>query len=187
MNQEVFQIIYGFAHRNFLLDDFGVFIAQFLPYLLVLGFLFLVFKETSWHKKWFFFIDGALALILSRGILTETIRFFYRQPRPFETLNFAPLIGESGGSFPSGHAAFFFALALIVFFWNKKWGAWYFIFAIINAFARVFVGVHWPLDVLGGAVVGLVSGFIVHLLIKPYIIESDKRKETIKEIAVEAK
>jgi len=167
LNQQLFNFIYGFAHRNFFLDDLGVFFAQYLPYLLGLGFLILAFNNKDWRIKFLVFVDGAIAVILSRGIVTELIRYFYHHPRPFDALGFAPMVSESGYSFPSGHAAFFFALAMIVFFYNRRLGAWYFLFAIANGIARIFVGVHWPLDILGGAIVGILCGIISHKLIEP--------------------
>jgi undecaprenyl-diphosphatase len=167
LNQYLFQLIYQFSRRNSLLDYLGVFLSQYLAYILVLGFLIFIFYKRDWRLRFFIFADGAIAVILARGIITELIRFFYHSPRPFDVLNFAPLIGESGYSFPSGHAAWFFALAMIVYYFNRRLGIWYFVFAAIMGIARIFVGVHWPLDILGGAAVGLLSAFLVHKLLKP--------------------
>ena len=162
LNHVLFQFIYGLSHRNFLLDDLGIFCAQYLPYLLVLGFLILVFYENGWRRKWYLFSEAAIAIILSRGLLTEIIRFFYNHPRPFAVLGFTPLISESGSSFPSGHAAWFFALAMVIFFRNRKWGMWFFALSLVNGIARIYVGVHWPFDILGGAIVGILSAMFIH-------------------------
>lgn len=64
-------------------------------------------------------------------------------------------------SFPSGHAALSFALAYIVFKHDRDWGIAFFILAAVVAVSRVFVGVHFPVDVLFGAVVGILAGWIV--------------------------
>ena len=170
-NQILFQFIYHFSHLNFLLDDLGIFCAQYLPYLLGFAFLVLLFYEKGWRRKWFLFSEAAIAVILSRGLLTEIIRFFYNHPRPFDVLGFTPLISESGSSFPSGHAAFLFALAMVVFFRNRKWGTWFFILSVVNGIARIYVGVHWPLDVVGGAVIGIGSAWFIHWLL------NDSRKK----------
>lgn len=165
-NQPLFQFIYGLSHRNFLLDDLGVFLAQYLPYLMVLWFLFLAVKRKDWRMRVLVLSEGALAVILSRGIVTEVIRFFYHHLRPFTVLNFAPLISESGYSFPSGHAAWFFALSMIVFYYSRKWGIWYFTLSAVMGIARIYVGVHWPLDILGGAAIGVLCGMLVHQLVR---------------------
>lgn len=167
-DQSVFGWVWGFARQGFVLDNLGIFLAAYLPYLLVSGFLIFIFKEKSWRCRLLFFINGVLAVMLSRGIITETVRFFYHRLRPFEFLNFASLVSESDGSFPSGHAAFFFALATIVYFINHRWGTWYFILAAVNGLSRVFVGVHWPLDIVGGAALGILCGLLVYFTLKPH-------------------
>lgn len=167
-DQTLFQVIYGWSHRNFLADWIGVFLAQYLPYVLVLGFLYLVFKESGSRRRIYVFCEGALAVILGRGIFTEFIRFFYHHARPFDVYGFSPLISESGNSFPSGHMAFFFALAVVVHYVNRRWGIWYFVLSAVVGVARIYVGVHWPLDIIGGVVVGLIAGFAVHALLKEY-------------------
>jgi len=167
LNRALFQIIFGLSHKNFFLDYLVVFFAQYLPYFLVLGFFLFVFLEKGRRVRLFLFTETLLAIILSRGILTEIFRFFYSHERPFDALGITALIKESGNSFPSGHASFLFALATIIFYSNRKWGGWFFALATVNGLARIFAGVHWPLDILGGAIVGLGSGFLIHLLLKP--------------------
>ncbi len=148
------------------LDGLGIFLAQWLPYFLVVGFLILILSQSGWRRKLYWFAEGAMAIIVSRGIVTEIIRFFYHHERPFSFYNFMPLISESGWSFPSGHAAWFFAMAMTIWYINRKWGVWFFIFALVNGIARIYVGVHWPLDIIGGAVVGILSALLVHWLLK---------------------
>ena len=181
-NQVLFQWIYQFSGHSIILDDISVFIAQYLPYFLVLGFLILVFKESGMRRRIFLFCEGAMSIILARGILTEIIRFLYHHPRPFTVLNFVPLIPESSYSFPSGHAAWFFALSLTVFYANRKWGIWFFILSALNGIARIYVGVHWPLDILGGIVIGLFSAWLVHKLVLPYAEELNTRKSLHSEL-----
>ena len=166
LNISIFQFIYGLSHRNFLLDTLGIFCAEYVPYLLVLIFLVMVFYEEGRRRKLYLFCEAALAILVSRGLLTNIIRFFYYHPRPFETFGFVPLIAESGASFPSGHAAWFFALAMIVFFHHRKWGAWFFFWAIVMGIARIYVGVHWPLDIVGGAVVGICSALFIRWILR---------------------
>jgi undecaprenyl-diphosphatase len=170
-NLSLFNFIYHFSHRNILLDGLGIFFAQYLVYFLVLGFLVLAFSQKGLRHKLYVLSEGALAVILARGIITEVIRFFYYHPRPFEALGFTPLIAESGSSFPSGHMTFLFALAMVVWYVNRKWGVFYFILALLVGVARIYVGVHWPLDILGGIVIGIVSAIFVHWILK------DSRKQ----------
>jgi len=57
-------------------------------------------------------------------------------------------------SFPSGHAATSFAAATVLTATSPRWGPLWFLLALAIGFSRVYVGVHYPLDVLGGAVLG---------------------------------
>ena len=174
LDQSIFEAIFRFSHRSFFLDAVIVFLAQYLSYLLVLGACVLVFSEKNFRRRAFFACEILLALILSRGLITELVRFFYPHPRPFEVLAIQPLFTESSNSFPSGHAAFFFALALAIFFFNRAWGTVYLALAAVNSFARILSGVHWPFDVVAGIVVGLASAYAVHQLLLPYAQELKK-------------
>ncbi len=177
MNVTLFNAVHGLSGRVLLVDWFGIFCANYLPYFLVFAALIAVLVlYTDWRKRFIAYAFMALSLILSRGLLTEIIHFIYDHPRPFVTLQFTPLVPESGSSFPSGHTTLFFALAAVIWYFNKKLG-WYFIAgATIIGIARVFVGVHWPLDILGGIIVGLLSTWLVKVLF-------DKSKIEIKRAA----
>ncbi|OGZ00097.1 MAG: hypothetical protein A2945_00160 [Candidatus Liptonbacteria bacterium RIFCSPLOWO2_01_FULL_52_25] len=166
LNSALFQFVYQWNGRYFLLDDAAVFLAKYLPYLLIAGFLYFAFRRKSRRARFLIFVECALAVILARGIITEVFHFFYHYPRPYIALNFTPLVAESSYSFPSGHAAWFFALAMAVYYHNRKLGIFYFVCAALISLARVFAGVHWPLDILTGAVFGVLSAMIIHKLLK---------------------
>ena len=113
-------------------------------------------------KRFYYFALTVVSLILSRGLIAETIRFFYYRPRPFEALNFIPLINQDTvAAFPSGHAAFYFALTFAIFYVSRRWFYWFLAGAVLMGLARAFIGVHWPLDILAGALIGLFSIFMV--------------------------
>jgi len=152
----LFNFIHGFTDKFWLFDWLMTLVARYLGYVLVLGFLALVFWEKKWRPRLYFLFLAAVSLLISRGLITEVIRFFYKRPRPFSALNFTPLIEPLASvSFPSGHAVFFFGLAAVVFYLNRYWSWWFFAAAILMGLARIFVGLHWPTDVLAGALVGI--------------------------------
>ena len=176
INKAVFENIFQFAGRNSFFDAVGVFFADYFVYLLFIGLIIFIFTFFShWRSRWVFISALVLVVILGRGIITEGIRFFYDSPRPFVVLGVEPLIMESSRSFPSGHATFLFSIATIVFYFNRRWGSVFFVAATINGIARIFVGVHWPFDIVGGIVAGLLSGILVYKLIEPHF-EGIKRK-----------
>jgi undecaprenyl-diphosphatase len=168
LNQSVFNLIHQFSGRWPALDIFAIFLAEWLPYLLVIAFLVLLFYQDGMRRRVYLFAEGALAVILSRGIITTAIQFFYYHARPYLFYGIAPLINETGTSFPSAHAAVFFALAMVVWYTNRKWGWWFFAATTAMGIARIYAGVHWPFDIIGGAVIGIASGMFIHWLLKDY-------------------
>ncbi|MBU2219461.1 phosphatase PAP2 family protein [Patescibacteria group bacterium] len=140
-----------------------IFCAQYLPYIIVAIFLLLlIFSKKDRRSKIKFIIFAGFSVFIARVIFTEIIRYFYYIPRPFVNSDIVPLIShEATGSFPSGHAAFFFALAMSVYFHHKRWSILFFAGALLIGLARVIAGIHWPLDILAGAVIGVISSVLV--------------------------
>lgn len=169
--------IHGLAGWSGILDAAGVFLARYFPFLLAIPLILFLLKKNSGKARVRTLLFWALVALLSRGIFTETIRFFFPRPRPFEVFGFSPLISETGSSFPSGHAALLFALSCAVFAVNKKWGWWFIGLSLLNGVARVFVGVHYPLDIAGGFLVALVSCLVATRILR--ISPSDEEKQDI--------
>jgi undecaprenyl-diphosphatase len=73
------------------------------------------------------------------------------------------LIGrKTSNSFPSSHAMNMFAQATLFSLLYRRRAAWFFLFAAIIGFSRIYVGVHYPFDVLGGALFGMCIGGLVY-------------------------
>ena len=69
-----------------------------------------------------------------------------------------------GNGYPSGHASVAFALASVAWLWLDGWAKWVLpAMAVVVAFARMYVGAHFPLDVVGGAALGTACGAAVTL------------------------
>src|SRR3989344_3231751 len=127
LDTRLFYLLNALAGKSPLLDGMFVFLAAYLPYLLVALFFALVF---FWHypkwEKWELLLVVGIAGIVARFGVTELIRFFYQRPRPFLELPTNQLLTSNEWSFPSGHATFFFALSTAVYLYNKKWGIGFF-------------------------------------------------------------
>lgn len=165
MNAMIFQTINGIANNSKLFDFIGVFFADYLLWIAI-GILIVLFsiKKTRWMA-----ISAGISIVLSRLIITEIIKRLYSSPRPYLVLEgVRKIISENHDyqSFPSGHAAIFFALATAIYFFNKKWGIIGFIIALLVGISRIYVGVHWPIDILGGAMIGIVAGVIIIKIIR---------------------
>ena len=143
-------------------DMLVVFFAEYFQYLLVAIFLLLLyFSQYARREKFRMFWVTVVSTIVARLGVTELIRFFYHRPRPFVSYQVQQLFSENGWSFPSGHSAFFFAMATAIYLYNKKWGIGFFFAAVLMNISRIIAGVHYPSDILGGAIVGIAVGYIV--------------------------
>lgn len=165
MDQVIFQYVNSFALRCLWLDAAAIFFANYFGWVLV-GVLIL-FLIKNFRKYWKMAATAFISAALARFVITEIIRWLWYRPRPFtgDEVNLL-LPHRLTGSFPSGHAAFFFALSLTVYFYNKKAGILFFIASTLICISRVFSGLHWPSDILGGAVVGLFAAWLIHKLFK---------------------
>ena len=167
----LFQQLNNWAGRFFWLDAIGVFFAGHSQYFLAAAVLafFLWQKNWGWKKRIFSAGITFFSALLARFVLVEIIRWFWFRPRPFVSHQIISLIfHENTGSFPSGNMAFFFALSAVVYVFNKKIGWLFFLGSFLMGLARIFVGVHYPLDILVGALVGIFSGWLVYYLFNFY-------------------
>ena len=164
----IFRWANSWAGVNNFYDWSIIFRAEYLAWAVGFGvLLFWVFGRDK-KKELLMIIHSFAAAVVARFIFTEVIRYFYDRPRPFEVLNniYQLIQREAGGSFPSGHAAFFFALATGVFFYRKWWGVLFYALALAIGLARVAAGLHWPSDILAGAVIGIFSAILINFLFK---------------------
>ncbi len=114
----------------------------------------------SWAK-------GLIVLALSMGLADmisyRGVKTWVQRDRP-EALGLQPTLrthSHSGWSFPSNHSANNFALARTVQFFSPCYAIAAYVFAFVVAFSRVYVGVHFPGDVVAGAAIGLLSATLV--------------------------
>ncbi len=146
--------------QSSVIDGLIVFLASDLAYLLPIVLLVLVFfSRYPTREKWELLLVTFISSIVARLGVVEFIRFFYHRPRPFLVLPVHQLLTDTAWSFPSGHATFFFAMATAVYLYHKKWGIFFFGATILMTVSRVIAGVHYPSDILGGAVIGVLIAY----------------------------
>jgi len=117
-------------------------------------------KEEHWYEmplKVSFAVGIAYLTRLGLGVIISRARPFAALSEVHKLIAFEPAYD----SFPSGHATITFALAFMIARVDRDWGAAFLILAVLTALGRVFVGVHYPLDILGGALVGWFAAWII--------------------------
>ena len=166
MDLYLFEQINQFALKWFWLDVLGIFFAEYFEYILILSLL--LFLAVGFRKYFKMVLLTFLSAVFARFFIVNFIRCLWERPRPFVENNVNLLLTHNAAAFPSGHAAFYFAISTIVYFYNKKIGLLFFLASFLICISRVFVGIHWPTDILAGAVVGVVSGLLIHKISKKF-------------------
>ena len=139
-------------------------------YLFLLVFILMNFGWRAW--TWILFI--AINVTLTDQFSSSVVKHWIARPRPCqdpEMIGYVRMLLNhcSGGlSFPSSHATNHFGAAVFIYCTLKKylgnWGYLFFLWAASICYAQVYVGVHYPTDVLGGAIIGSIIGYIVALI-----------------------
>lgn len=163
LDLKLFYLLNNLAGHRAVFDGIVVFFASYSQYVLgALFFWFLYKNSVSKSEKFRIFWTVLLSGVVARLGFTSLIRLFYHRPRPYMLHHVNQLItAQNGGSFPSGHAAFFFAISGALYAYDKRWGAGFFAASLLMGLSRVIAGIHYPLDILGGILVGIWTAYAV--------------------------
>jgi len=158
----VFKDINRFAGKWKWLDSLAIFCARYLIYLMVVFLFFIGVIQNSLRLFIYCLISGLFSVF----VINKIIYFFYKEHRPAELRSSKVLIPVPGNpSFPSSHASFVFGFSFLLSFYNLKLGIIFLICSLFVGLARVFCGVHWFRDIVGGIFAGLLSGTIIYYLL----------------------
>lgn len=179
-DKDLFVILNGLGTENW--DSFWMTVTnQFNWIPLYLIFFYLIFKSLGWKKGIALLFLTALLVTFSDQ-LTVFIKNSFGRLRP----NRDPSINEfirilknnKSFSFVSGHATTSTAVSLFMHLTLKKnyrFTILFFIWPILFAYSRIYIGVHFPLDVTVGALLGILIGFIFYKLSLRIISKMDSK------------
>lgn len=152
----------GLAGRHPALDAAMIVLAKYSPVVLA---ILLVGLWLTWRPRdqRLAFLAGAASL-LALGI-GQLVGMAFPRPRPYLVHHVLLLVPHAPDtSFPSDHATLAFAVAATLWHLDRRWGIGLLLFGILIGVARVYIGAHYPSDILGGAVLGAVVALAVVVL-----------------------
>lgn len=147
------------------MDAVIIFIAQyFYLFALLVGAIFFFRQPRNVQKG--IVVCGIVVAPLAY-LISRIAGHFYNDPRPFVAGHFIPLIAHAADNgFPSDHVLLAGAVAMIIWFFNRKWSVILWMFAILIGWARVASGIHHVTDIAGSVVIVLAAGTVYFFSIK---------------------
>lgn len=164
LDYHLFQLINQLGNTLSALNPIMRLLASYAEYVFYIGIVIYWFTRHDLKRKMVAeSILSACVAVTFSGILAH---FFYRD-RPFVTHNVIQLIAHpANASFPSDHAIGAFVIATSIWIHRRKDGKLWLALAAGIAFSRVWTGVHYPSDVIGGAVIGIAAAVLIHQIFK---------------------
>ncbi len=147
------------------LNASAVFIAQYLYlFVLLIAAIFFFTRPKAAMKR--MAICGVIIAPLAY-VISRISSILYYDPRPFVVGHFTPLIAHiADNGFPSDHVLLTGAVAMIVWFYNRKLSVVLWALALLIGWARVYSGIHHWTDIIGSIVIVFVSGAVYYLIMK---------------------
>ncbi|QEL82821.1 undecaprenyl-diphosphatase (plasmid) [Bacillus sp. JAS24-2] len=173
LDYNVFKFINGFVKQNPILDYTMIFFAEYAQYFLMICLLILWIL----NKKGKLVVLQTILACSTAFTINKVLGLFFYRDRPFIShFDINQLVEHAANSsFPSDHATSAFVIGITLWlYYKKRLGAILLISACLIAFSRVWVGVHYPLDVLAGVIIGCTTALSIH-----YFFQTQLAKEII--------
>jgi membrane-associated phospholipid phosphatase len=176
VDRRIFVLIHHDA-SNALLDTVMPVLREPLTWIPLYAFVLYYAIRKGKNRAWLFILLGLLTVACTDSVASWILKPLFHRLRPCHEPALQSIIRDLAGcggmySMPSNHAANHFGLAA---FWygsirvmtGKKWG-WLWIWALLICYAQVYVGKHYPFDILAGALLGCLAGLISGRLFARY-------------------
>ena len=169
LDQTIFLAINA-LHTPYLDSFMYIFTGKLVWIPLYMSILYVLYRNFNLRMTIFTAIMFALLIVIADQTCSSILRPIFERPRPSRNPDIADIVhlvnGRRGGKFgfPSCHAANTFALACfaMLLFKNRAVTTFFMLWAIVTCYTRIYVGVHYPGDLLFGTVVGFTAGFVTY-------------------------
>jgi undecaprenyl-diphosphatase len=141
-----------------------------IPVMVVLTGLLWFLSRPGGDRKWKLACASGYASAAVAFVLNFVVHEIYDRPRPYEAHAVDhPWSSSTDSSLPSDHTALSFAIAFAVLAFDRAAGAVFLVVAAVIGVGRLFIGAHYPGDVLAGVAIGAVAAFLVVRLARPFV------------------
>ncbi|MFB5934595.1 undecaprenyl-diphosphatase [Peribacillus frigoritolerans] len=135
-----------------------ILISNKIRYVFIFVLIFMWFRNDSYKKV-------SCNAVISVGVtlfINTLIKLFYFKPRPFVKRRVGILIpSKMDSSFPSKHTLLVFAISTSIFLYDRVLGSIMWVLSMLTGFSRIWVGHHYPSDIIGSAFIATMSSIIL--------------------------
>lgn len=161
LNVNLFRMINDLGKEYVSLNPIIVLIAEYALYFLILSVFIFLFSKSKRNRL--MVICGIFTVSFAE-IFGKLAGLLHSNNPPFAELAEVNKLVEKGisNSFPSDHTMIFFSLCVMFWLFKRGWSFLWIVLACLVGFSRIWVGVHYPADVIVGAVISIISALIVY-------------------------
>ncbi len=161
LNFALFHFINQYAGLNPFIDSLAIITAKYMPVIIILSIAYIWIKNRDRTRD--IILYGIYAAIIGL-VINYIIGLVYFHPRPF-MIPLGTLLFQypAETSFPSDHATLMFSLAIMLIYFKETRiaGLIFLILGFIGGLARIFSGIHFPLDIFGSLLVSIISTILI--------------------------
>ncbi|MFO1445175.1 undecaprenyl-diphosphatase [Bacillus sp. Bva_UNVM-123] len=159
MDYKAFRFINQLSGHCRPLDLLMIFISNKIRYVFIFVIIFMWIKKSRYRIL-------ALNSIFSMGVsffIYKIIKIFYFKPRPFMNRRVGILIpSKVDSSFPSKHTILVYAISTTIYLRNRLLGAIMLFLSSLTGFSRIWLGHHYPLDIIGSATIASITSYVIN-------------------------